>query len=862
MACAITAGVTFATFAACGVVATKFGGAPALMLFLVPIILSGYVGGLGPGLTATAIAALTSGYFILLPDYSFKIADGMDRLRWINLLLTGGLISGFCEALHRSRRRAERGRDQFSITLASIGDGVITTDIGGQVTFLNFEAERLTGWKNADAAGKPLAAVFQFTDRRTARQSGDLLKTILRHGEGLNLSEAATLAAKDGRRIRIDANGAPIRQPNGAIEGVVIVFRNCTQRAQEAEESRVSELLYRVIAHNIPDGAVLVLDRARCCLVADGRLLAKICMDETKTGSLGEMFDGQTCESLAPALEAAFEGRSDDCELNINDCVIFAECVPLRDENGKVRAAMVLVRDITERKRAKDALSLSEERHRALVETTFDWVWEVDTNNRYTYSSPKVADLLGYAPEEMLGRTPFEFMLWDESEHWAGVFGGIMSAQHPFAAMEITIRHKGGRHVVLELSGVPIHDPDGRFKGYRGSGRDVTERVQLEKQFRQSQKMEAIGTLAAGVAHDFNNILTVIEGHASLLLVPGLDRADIEDSANQIIESADRAAGLTRQLLIFGRKQVAQPVSLDLNEVVSNLTKMLRRIVGEHISLESHLTPDLPLIHGDPGMMEQVLMNLAVNARDAMASGGKLTISTGSGVVSGAEERKHPDAVPGPYVYLSVEDSGSGISPDHLPHIFEPFFTTKEVGKGSGLGLATVYGIVTQHDGWISIATKPDRGTTFRICFPAVQSARSQMESGPDKSSMPGGSEAILVAEDDPTVRNIVSGILKRCGYNVIEAVSGVEALDLWDKHRESVSLLLTDMVMPDGVTGRELAERLLAQKPGLKVIYSSGYSPEIAGGEMSLQEGVNFLQKPYNPQKLAQIVRRQLDHA
>jgi CheY-like chemotaxis protein len=374
--------------------------------------------------------------------------------------------------------------------------------------------------------------------------------------------------------------------------------------------------------------------------------------------------------------------------------------------------------------------------------------------------------------------------------------------------------------------------------------------------------MESIGRLAGGVAHDFNNLLMVMFNYLEL----AQRRLDADNPAKshltQVFKAAERAAGLTRQLLAFARKQVIHPRVLCPREVVANIEPMLRRMIGEDLTLRTVLDPQTGNVLADASQLEQVLMNLAVNARDAMPDGGQLTISTGTGAVREDEENKHPDARPGPYVFLAVTDTGCGIAPEHIPHIFEPFFTTKEIGKGSGLGLATIYGIVAQHDGWISITTKKERGTTFRICFPEFKAPPSVERPANSGHALPRGTETILVAEDDPTVRLVVGGILARCGYKVIEAVSGVEALDIWKSRGNEVDLLLTDMVMPDGVTGRELAEKLLADKPGLKVIYSSGYSPEVAGGELPLKEGINFLQKPYNPRQLAQIVRQCIDRS
>ena len=389
---------------------------------------------------------------------------------------------------------------------------------------------------------------------------------------------------------------------------------------------------------------------------------------------------------------------------------------------------------------------------------------------------------------------------------------------------------------------------------------DVTERQNLEAQLRQAQKMESVGQLAGGIAHDFNNILTVIQGHTSLLGMTGKLSDDAKESTQQIALAAERAANLTRQLLTFSRRQIIQPKNLDLNEVVSNMTKMLRRLLGEDITLQVNYTPALPLVHADPGMMEQILLNLSVNARDAMPKGGRLFVDTSIVTVDKAYVEQIPEAVPGEYICLAVKDTGAGIPPQTLPRIFEPFFTTKDVGKGTGLGLATVYGIVQQHKGWVKVASTVGKGTVFQIFLPTIKDKNVAQESQLAEPKIRGGNETILVVEDEAPLRMLVRSFLERYGYKVIEAVSGAAAISLWDQHKDKIQLLLTDMVMPHGISGRELAERLLAERPTLKVIYSSGYSLAVVGTDMVLQEGINFLQKPYHPRKLAQAVRDCLD--
>ncbi|HLH52559.1 MAG TPA: ATP-binding protein, partial [Verrucomicrobiae bacterium] len=391
-------------------------------------------------------------------------------------------------------------------------------------------------------------------------------------------------------------------------------------------------------------------------------------------------------------------------------------------------------------------------------------------------------------------------------------------------------------------------------------GADVTDVLSLEAQFRHAQKLESVGQLAAGVAHDFNNILTVIQGYSECLLARCKNDPALVTPLKQVSDAAKRAAALTRQLLMFSRKQVIQTKILDLNLVLQNLANMLQRLLGEDISLEADYLPHLTAIEADTGMLEQIVMNLAVNSRDAMPKGGKLHISTSMATIDENYAGQHPDARSGEFVCLTVADTGCGMDRKTLDRIFEPFFSTKEVGKGTGLGLATVYGLVKQHQGWIEVSSTVGVGTTFKIYFPAIARRADATDASPQAvEPIRGGKETILVVEDEPVLREMVCEILKQYDYQVIEAGSGVEALRVWDEFDGEVDLLLTDMVMPEGMTGRELALQLKKRKPELKVIYSSGYSPDSNGRDFGQHDTV-FLAKPYLPPQLARTVRQSLD--
>ncbi len=390
---------------------------------------------------------------------------------------------------------------------------------------------------------------------------------------------------------------------------------------------------------------------------------------------------------------------------------------------------------------------------------------------------------------------------------------------------------------------------------------DITDRLSLEAQLRQSQKMDSVGQLAAGVAHDFNNMLTVIQGHAGMLLArPGL-APQAQESSQSIFFAAERAANLTRQLLMFSRKNVMQPKVLDLREVVMNLSKMLKRMLGETVSLEFEPPPTLPLVKGDVGMLEQVLMNLVVNAHDAMPKGGTLTLMTNAVEIDEAYVHTHPEARTGAFLSLSVADTGCGMDAATMSRIFEPFFTTKEVGKGTGLGLATVYGIVKQHEGWLEVTSEPGEGATFTVYLPAHSEpvAARQTKAAP-ATLVQGGKETILVVEDETVLRDMAHVILEDCGYRVIDAGSGVEALRLWYQHPGNIDLVLTDVVMPEGMSGMDLAQKLLPRNPALKIIFASGYSMDELDTDFIRKSHALFLQKPYTHITLAKAVRDCLD--
>jgi PAS domain S-box-containing protein len=526
------------------------------------------------------------------------------------------------------------------------------------------------------------------------------------------------------------------------------------------------------------------------------------------------------------------------------------------------RANSQLHQTIAERVKVESQLRESEQKYRELVEHANSIILRWTADGKITFLNEFGQRFFGYAQSEIVGQSVFGTVLANTEatdRDLRSMMKQIAADPKGFEQSLSPNTCRDGRRVWVAWTNKAVTDGQGEVKEILSIGTDITERKNLEEQFRQAQKLESIGQLASGVAHDFNNILTIILGNAALLLGSGQLSGEDGELAKEIIAAAERAAGLTRQLLLFSRKQEMQLSRVSLNEVTADMAKLLKRVLGEDIKLVSIYYPNLPPINADIGVIEQVLLNLAVNARDAMPKGGLLEISTSVEDLPPDQIQADDPVTGGRYVCLKVTDTGCGIPPEHLSRIFDPFFTTKAIGKGTGLGLATVYGAVKQHRGWVSVTSQVGKGTSFQIFFP-VSSALPEAEKAELTVELPTGNEVILSVEDDPNVRLVVNQLLQRCGYRVLTAVSGVAALELWREHKDSIQLLLTDVIMPDGVTGRDLADKLRKDKPELKVIYSSGYCAEVLTRGQALVEGSCFLQKPYSPSQLARLVRNCLD--
>jgi two-component system cell cycle sensor histidine kinase/response regulator CckA len=486
-------------------------------------------------------------------------------------------------------------------------------------------------------------------------------------------------------------------------------------------------------------------------------------------------------------------------------------------------------------------------------------IWFKDTENNILRINKRAADATGKPVAELEGKSMREIYPQEAAKYFADDLEVIHSGIPKLGIVE-TLKSREGKELWLQTDKVPVSDKDGKVISIVVMAQDITESKQLEQQFRQVQKMEGLGMLAGGVAHDFNNILAVIQGYADMLKTDGGLPAQQLEYIEQINAATFRATALTRQLLLFSRKESLQLRDLDLSQSINAMTNMLRRILGEDIRVQFKFAMQPLFIHADAGMMDQVLMNLAVNSRDAMTKGGQLVIETSTVEFDESDAAKSAQIRQGKFICLSVRDTGTGIPPENLARIFEPFFTTKEVGNGSGLGLATIFGIVQQHNGWVNVHSEVGKGTTFDVYFPRVATISQVNPEQPKLNLLRGGDETILLVEDDPSLRTSISETLSRLGYRLLEAANGIEALEVWKQHHDKIHLLLTDLVMPGGINGMEMAGQLLELKPKLKVIYISGYSADVASKDFKLEEGLNFISKPFPAQKLAKTVRNNLD--
>lgn len=519
---------------------------------------------------------------------------------------------------------------------------------------------------------------------------------------------------------------------------------------------------------------------------------------------------------------------------------------------------VIVNRDVTQRKEAEESLRLSESGFRSMIEDAPYGIYRADVDGKLLRANPALQKMLGYERSDELLNASLSTDIFRNPSDFSGLKELLESARE-FKDVEVELKRRDGAPITVRCTGRKVQEEHLGVACFDVFAEDVTERRVLERQLRMAGKMEAVGRLSGGIAHDFNNLLGVIIGYGQVLKRRLVAGSDLLECAEEIEKAGQRAASLTRQLLAFSRQQILTPSILKLNDLVLDMEKMLPRLLGEDIAVTTSLSPDLGMVKADQGQIEQVIMNLAVNARDAMPQGGTLRIETANVQLDQAYAWQHPGAKPGHYVMLAVIDSGTGIDPDTLTHIFEPFFTTKEVGKGTGLGLATVYGVVKQSGGYIWVESEPGHGASFQIFLPRVKEPTAEVMATAPVDETVGGLETILLVEDSEPLRKLTRSFLESHGFRVLIAQDGEEALQVETRHSGQIDLLLTDVVMP-GMNGRALAEKLGPRQPGMRVLYISGYTDSFVASHGVLEEGMVLLHKPFTEEVLIRKVRQVLD--
>ncbi len=765
-----------------------------------------------------------------------------------------------CSAIRDISARAKTEEDLR--TLASIvacsDDAISGRTLEGIITSWNAGAERMYGYSASEAIGKPASMLVPLDH---PDENPEMLES-LKLGKTIDHFET-TRVRKDGKVIAVELTVSPIRDALEKIVGVSTIGRDISARKASENHLLQMEARYRGLLEAAPDAMVVVNQ--------DGKIVILNVQAEKQFGYRRDELIGQRVTTIIPEgfaerlIADGLRSPADALARQIGTGIeLYGRCkdgsefpieIMLSPPNGidgiLVTAA---IRDITERKRHEFELS----RLAAVVASSHDAIISLTPEGLVLTWNHGAERIFGYPAGEAAGQ-PFLFLSPTDRQTEAPALLQKVVHSETVENLETVCVKKDGVRVYIALTLSPIKDADGQVVGISTVARDITESRHLEEVLRQTQKMEAVGQLAGGVAHDFNNLLGVILGYTGLML----DRLPANDperkSIEEIQKAGDRAALLTRQLLAFSRKQVLQPKVLDLNSVVASTEKLLQRLIGEHIELLVVLNPDLGRVEADSGQLEQIIMNLAVNARDAMPSGGKLTVETSNVELDAEYAAQHPSTQTGTHAMLSVTDTGCGMDASTKAHIFEPFFTTKDFGKGTGLGLSTVYGIVSQSGGSVWVYSEPGIGTTFKIYLPCVDLVPEAAPPNGEAETVRRGWQTILIVEDDAALLQVTHQSLQQAGYTILTAQNPAEAIRISGAYPGSIHLMMTDVVMP-GMNGTHVAAQLSALRPEMKVLYVSGYTDDTILRHGVLEPGLSFLQKPFSPATLIRKVCEVLD--
>jgi two-component system cell cycle sensor histidine kinase/response regulator CckA len=782
-----------------------------------------------------------------------------------------GIIGTLVDITERKRAeealRESEERIKSIFRAAPIGIGVVTNRV---LMDVNSRIGEMTGYSLKELVSSS-ARVLYPTQDDFDYVGAEKYRQIAEKGAG---SVETRWMKKDGTIIDVLLSSTPI-DPSDLSRGVTFTALDITEPKKVEEALKESEKKYRRVVENATE-IIYTTDINGNFKYANPTALRVVgySLEELRRFNYLDLVVPEYRDQLKEIYGNQFRSRQATTYVEFpfsnkfGEVMWFGQSASLMMEGGRIIGFQVIARDITERKRTESALRESEERYRMLVETSPDAITLLDLNLNIVMANRPALALYGYeSPEEVVGQSALNFIAPEDRPRAVEDVRKMLETGS-IGTLEYTLLRKGGVPFSAELRASMIVNVEKKPLAYICVSRDITERKRgeeeraaLEDQFRQSQKMEAIGQLAGGVAHDFNNLLTVIKGYCQLSLVETKEGTPLRDALEVISKAAEKAADLTRQLLAFSRRQIMEATVLDLNTLLQNLEKMLRRIIGEDIELVTLLGADLGRVKADPGQMEQVVMNLAVNAKDAMSKGGKLIIETANVELDEAYARAHVSVTPGCYVMIAVSDTGTGMAPEVRDRVFEPFFTTKGKGKGTGLGLSTVYGIVKQSNGNIWVYSEPGKGTTFKIFLPRVDEPAEKLKAQEAGEEFPGGSETILIVEDDKEVRNLTVRILKRQGYTVLDGSYGDEAFNVCRQHKGPIHLLVTDVVMP-GMDGRTLSECLSQLHPEMKVLYMSGYTDDAIVHHGVMAKGMNYIQKPFTVNGLTKKVREVLDQS